>query len=65
MTGNKAPEHFVNIRKHENCEECLRIYQHDDEIKEICGLHKFTLPLKPSHYRCDDFIAYDEEVVGK
>ena len=53
------PAHFINIRKHETCEECDHIYQHEDCVLEVCGLHDFTLPAKTNHYRCDDFKEFE------
>jgi hypothetical protein len=52
------PEHFINIQKRKNCEECdyLREAGDDDEVmKSICTLHDFTLPSRTNDYRCEDF----------
>jgi len=51
------PEHFVKIRRRENCEECDHLREGFDEggYTPVCWLHDFPLPSRTTDYRCEDF----------
>jgi len=52
------PEHFIKIRRHENCEECDYLSDEGDKLRiiPICTRHDFTLPSRTNDYRCEDFM---------